>query len=41
MLLFVCVTYKCYIFYNNMNIKTKLLEEYVDFVDNTKQQQNK
>ena len=24
-----------------MNIKTKLLEEYVNFVDNTKQQQNK
>ena len=32
-------TYKCYIYYTyKMNIKTNLLEEYVNFVDNTKQQ---
>ena len=26
------------IYYNKMNMKTKLLEEYVNFVDNTKKQ---
>ena len=35
------VSFKSKFIIYKMNIKTNLLEEYVDFVDNIKQQQNK